>query len=251
MRVFTVLLFLCVLNGCAYLPFKKSSENAPASSSDSHIANPTVAPTEQTYPCAATLSIGQCFDEQQAKLKRITLFDLQARIAVKAESRSFSGATHWQHQLERDEIAILSPLGSQVAVISKRPEAVTLNAGEGKIFESKDIETLTEENLGWRLPLSGLSYWILGRPTPRLAEKLEWNPQGRLKKLEQEGWQIEYGEYGYYQSFWLPKKMVMTNPKLTLKIVVQEWKDLPLLNESDLTDASAGSLEATSSTSTQ
>lgn len=249
MRVFTSLLLLCVLNGCAYLPFKKTSENTSSTSDEIKSIAPAMAASEQTYPCAATLSIGQCFDEQQNQLKTVTLFDLQARIAVKAEARSFSGATHWQHEPERDDIAILSPLGSQVAAISKRPEGVTLNTGEGKVLMSKDIETLTEENLGWRLPLSGLSYWILGRPTPRLAEKIEWNPQGRLSKLEQEGWQIEYGEYGYYQSYWLPKKIVMSSPKLSLKIIVQEWKGLPNPSEPVIENAEVTTDEAPSSSS--
>lgn len=243
MKSLVWLSMVLLLNACAYLPFKQNA----ASSSGSGAANSSalsnkMPPSEQAYPCASELTPGQCFDEQQKQLKAISIFGLQARIAVKTEARLFSGGARWQHHPPLDDMAVLSPLGSQVATLSTRPEAAVLTTSDGKTFESKDIELLTEENLGWRLPLAGLSHWVLGRPTPRLSEKIEWNPQGRLLRLEQDGWVIEYPEYAFHHGYWLPKKMLMTHPKLTLKIVIQEWS--AIVDPQDRTETSSASESA-------
>jgi len=57
---------------------------------------------------------------------------------------------------------------------------VTLTTAEPREYHAADVESLTQQVLGFRLPLGGLADWVRGRPSP---------------DLERRGWRIEYQEY--------------------------------------------------------
>lgn len=218
-----------LLSACSSLPLvSKGQDGAQSNENQASVSNAVVA--EATTPTGAELPSGlspaELHDAHMLKIYSINQFQLQTRMAVQTEQRSFSGATRWQHQEDADDISVLSPLGGQVASIKTSVEGVELKTSEGKTFNAKDVETLTEETLGWRLPLSGLSYWVLGRPTKKLAESMEWDLQGRVTKIFQDGWKIEYSQYVLVGEYWLPKKILLLSPNLNLKLVVQEWSDV-------------------------
>ena len=54
---------------------------------------------------------------------------------------------------------------------------------------------LLEQTLGLRLPVTGLRYWVRGLPAPGPTALLQTDAAGRLTRLEQNGWVIEYPSY--------------------------------------------------------
>ena|SRR5450830_716304 len=163
-------------------------------------------------------------------------FGIQGRIGVQTDNRGFSGSTRWSHAPESDSMAIFSPLGSQVAMIDASDDGVTLIA-DGKTYKADNTEILTQKTLGWRLPMQGLPDWVLGRPSPdNLESTSEWDSAGRLTKLSQDGWNIEYSDYVAASGFDLPRKITLRSidgysanasqkpaPKIVLKLVVEHW----------------------------
>ncbi|MCB5186798.1 lipoprotein insertase outer membrane protein LolB [Methylobacillus caricis] len=157
---------------------------------------------------------------------RIKSFKLQGRIGVQTAAKGFSGSTQWRHAASNDDIALFSPLGSQVATISRSPDGVSLKTSDNKAYQAQDAETLTEQNLGWRLPMTGLSDWALGKPSHTAIESSTWDEQGRLLTLKQDGWDIEYGQYVLADGYQLPSKITLRSAQLTLKLIVQQWQSL-------------------------
>lgn len=160
------------------------------------------------------------------KLANIRQFTLQGRIGVQTNSKGFSGSLQWQHNSQDDEIALYSPLGSQVASISKTPDQVTLIDSSGKIYTAVDAETLTQDTLGWKLPLAGLADWSIGRPTASPVQNSVWNELGLLTNLDQDGWKIEYSNYEQQGDYMLPGKIFLKSDKLNLKLLVEKWHQL-------------------------
>ncbi|MEQ1601681.1 MAG: lipoprotein insertase outer membrane protein LolB [Methylophilaceae bacterium] len=161
-------------------------------------------------------------------LAKIRQFNLNGRIGVQANGKGFSGTAQWQHerganQIPKDDIALFSPLGSQFATIKTAPEGVTLVTADRKTYTARDAESLTYEVLGWRLPVTGLADWILGHPTSGLAELTHWDALGRITRLKQNGWEIEYPQYIEIDGFQLPNKINLRNHELSLKLVIKEW----------------------------
>lgn len=161
-----------------------------------------------------------------AQLSGIDRFYLQARIGIQANGKGSSGSTRWRHDQQGNDIAMLSPVGSTVARIITNSAGVTLTTNDGKVLQAEDAESLTQEHLGWRLPLQGLPDWALGRPSNRLYEEMHWDSIGRITMLKQDGWEIEYPEYMEADGYRLPKRINLRSRKLTLKLVIERWDEL-------------------------
>ena len=177
----------------------------------------------QTTP-QQSASPPEVHQQHLATLADIHAFDVQGRIGVQTEGRGFSGATKWHHAGERDTIGLFSPLGGQVAYIERSPSRVVLTDGDGKTYEARDAETLTQQTMGWTLPMRGLPDWSLGRPTKDPIELAVWDAQGKLIRLKQSGWDIQYQAYMAVDGHQLPSRITMVSPKLNLKLLVERWQ---------------------------
>jgi outer membrane lipoprotein LolB len=153
----------------------------------------------------------------------VKTFRISGRIGVRYGGESFSGLLRWGHREAGDEIFILSPLGQGVARIERDAAGVSLVTAEGRTYRARDVETLTQEVLGWRLPLSGLQYWVTGHPAPGAAMDMDFDDERFLRRLRQNGWRVDYEEYRAVQGLALPARLEMANNELTVRLVVDSW----------------------------
>ncbi len=173
--------------------------------------------------------VGNPADLNRAHLEQLATIDqfyLQARIGIQANGKGSSGSTRWRHNVEGNDISMLSPVGGTVAKIITNSTGVTLTTNDGKVLQADDAESLTQEHLGWRLPLQGLPDWALGRPNSHIYEEMQWDNIGRITRLKQDGWEIEYPEYMEASGYRLPKRINLHSRNLTLKLIVDRWDDL-------------------------
>lgn len=186
---------------------------------------PTTPEPPLPTPVGTPAELHQQHLAQQAQIDQ---FFLQARIGIQTGNKGSSGTIRWQHHATDDTISMLSPVAGTVARITANAEGVTLSQNDGTVLQAADAETLTQQQLGWRLPLRGLPDWALGRPTRHLVNSVEWDHIGRITRLEQDGWQIEYPEYMEAFGYRLPRKINLRNDKLTLKLIIERWNDITL-----------------------
>ena len=180
-------------------------------------------------PATPSVDQRQCQSLYQQHLQDnadIESFSLKARIGVQTEGKGFSGSLHWQHHANQDEIALFSPLGGQVASMQKNVDGITLTDANGHIQTAADAETLTQNLLGWQLPLQGLADWSLGRPHSMPIQAISLDYRGLITSLQQDDWLISYDHYSEQNGHLLPSKMVLRSKKLTLKILIDDW-DIP------------------------
>jgi len=163
------------------------------------------------------------YEQYAQSVASIRTFALHGRIAVLTEKKGFSGSMRWHHHGEGDEIGFYSPIGTQLGLISAGLDGVTLTTSDKKTYSAADAETLTQDSLGWSLPMTGLSDWVLGRPSPGEAQILAWDAAGHILHMHQNGWDIEYPQYMEADGRQLPNKIVMKSQKLDLKLVVEQW----------------------------
>lgn len=169
-------------------------------------------------------------------LAAIHAFNLNGRIAVQMEKQGFSAIMHWQHGDNHDVAEVFSPFGSKLAVINRIDKMVTLITADQKKLQASTVEELTEQALGFKMPLTGLSDWALGRPSSQgdAPTQAQYDDLGRITKLSQQGWDIEYGDYQLVNNMYpanitlpnitLPGKMFLKSPKLNLKVLVESWQ---------------------------
>jgi outer membrane lipoprotein LolB len=150
-------------------------------------------------------------------------FELAGRIAVSYRDDAGSGNIAWRHAARTDEMLLTTPLGQGVARLVRVDGEITLTTQDGREFKAADAETLTEQVLGFRVPIIGLADWVRGRaaqaPAPAPTRQRA-DATGRLAELEQAGWRIEYQAYEGA----LPARMRLSFPGVELRLAISEWR---------------------------
>ncbi len=153
----------------------------------------------------------------------IERFDLSARVGIQHEQEGYSGSLKWQHRAQSDELLMLNPLGQGVAKINKDAKGISLTTAQGETFRAADAESLTQQVLGWRLPLDGLQYWVLGLPSPKAPYEIEKNAL-HVTRLVQQGWQIDYLSFNRDRGVLLPTKIILQQGALEIKLIIDKWE---------------------------
>lgn len=147
-------------------------------------------------------------------------FELAGRVAIRHPKDAASGQIFWRHSEDADELLITSTLGQGIARINRERDEYRLVTGDNKLYRASDAESLTEQALGWRLPLAGLPDWVRGRASPgRPAETLR-NANGGME-LRQDGWRIAYEEFREGRPF----RLHLSRDDLEIRLIVDRWTD--------------------------
>ena len=153
---------------------------------------------------------------------RADFFSLEGRIAVRYGEESLAGKVSWSHSALRDEINLASPLGNVLAQIVRDAGGVTMINDRRQEFRAPDAETLTERQLGWRLPLAGMTDWVRARAGAGEARRDE---AGRLLNLRDAGWEIEFSYED--DAARLPRRLIMAYvraaQRLEIRLVIDAW----------------------------
>ena len=98
---------------------------------------------------------------------------------------------NWQQQGPRVDVSLATPLGQTVAKISVTPQAATLTQANRAPLTAPDIDGLTQEALGWPLPVSGLRDWLQGYATGADGKRFAASPASS-SVLTADGWQLNF-----------------------------------------------------------
>ncbi|MBX3661465.1 MAG: lipoprotein insertase outer membrane protein LolB [Burkholderiales bacterium] len=151
-------------------------------------------------------------------------FDALGRLLVSGEGRAFSASFRWRHEMPVNEISLMSPAGTTLAQLRMDDSGATLTAADQQEYRAFSAEGLTRRALGWPLPLAQLQYWMRGAAVPdAAAAAVERDPQGRLSRLEQDGWQVRYvyPETGAA----LPQRLDLEHRGQRIRMVIDAWRE--------------------------
>lgn len=149
---------------------------------------------------------------------------LQGRIGIQTGEQSLSGAIHWLHRADADELMMTSPLGQGVARIVRSADGVVLDVPDQPLRRAADVESLTREVLGYELPVSGLVWWVQASPAPGRAFEVRRDAAGRITQLRQDGWVIDYLQYTADAPA-RPRKLSVAREGLEIRLVTDSWLD--------------------------
>lgn len=177
-------------------------------------------PILRALAVAAALAAAACAELTARLPDERVEFELTARFAARYGDEGASGQLAWRHDAARDEVLISSPFGQGLARVTRRDALVTLVTADDRRYSAADAETLTEEVLGFRLPLRGLADWVRARPMEGAPAQSTYDGDGRLASLEQQGWKIEYQEYAAGR----PARLRLRYPGLELRLAISAWQ---------------------------
>lgn len=151
----------------------------------------------------------------------IEAFSLEGRIAVRHADERFSAGIDWRHDATSDEIIVSGPLGQGLARLTAGGGAARLDTADQKHYVATDLEGLSEQVFGTRLPVSGLARWVLGRSADGGAARLD--EAGRLAGLSERGWSIEYLRYESEAHNALPALLLARRDAVEVRLIIDRW----------------------------
>lgn len=121
--------------------------------------------------------------------------ELNGRLSVNytkdGSPETLSGKFNWVQAGERVDVGLASPLGQTIARITVTPQQATLVQSDQITRSAPDIDTLTTEALGWRLPVSGLRDWLQGYATAKDGSRFVASP-ANSEVTTRDGWRLRY-----------------------------------------------------------
>jgi outer membrane lipoprotein LolB len=175
-----------------------------------------------TSPSAQFLT-NSPWQTRKAALNTLQTWQIAGRVSVTSEQDGWHATLNWVQQGPAYTMDLIGPLGQGRLRISSDGETVYLRTSDGKVFYATDPDQLVEKTLGIRLPVNGLVYWVRGLPDPLQASVLAGDPQGRLTRLEQNGWIINYLRYDQQGQWELPTRIRAHQDEWTVQMVIKNW----------------------------
>jgi len=160
---------------------------------------------------------------QRDSIGQLDHWTISGRLGIQTENEGWHVSFRWQQETENYRIALSDPLGQESAELQGDSQGVSLLLADGRRVSAVDPEELLSKQLGWRIPIQGLYYWVRGLPQPDAMETHGWDEEGRLQWLDQSGWHISYRRYGDFSGKALPTKIFLDNSALKLRLVIDEW----------------------------
>jgi len=163
------------------------------------------------------------WQSHQAELQAFTQWTLVGKIGIRAAKESNAAQVNWQQQNEYFKINLSGPFGQGAAELSGTFESVLLKIAGQQELQTNQPEAVLLEQTGWDIPIKPLLYWIKGMPSPGQKASFELDAEGRLSRLTQAQWQLEYTGYQQLESLWLPKKIQLYRDQVKLTLVIKGW----------------------------
>jgi outer membrane lipoprotein LolB len=197
MRSLTTILILLLAVGCSPTPERPSS----------------------------AVNVEQSWQQRQQQLHQLTHWKLSGRLAVSNEEEAWHMSLEWQQRDDHYSMNIIAPMGQGSMQLHGDAVQVMLMTDEGKTINASSPEQLFHQHLGWKVPVSALRYWVLGLPAPGDYQQT-LDEQGRLNKLQQAGWEIDFIDYRAQLGVELPRKVFINNHQARVKLVISNWQPL-------------------------
>ncbi|WP_299598851.1 lipoprotein insertase outer membrane protein LolB [uncultured Microbulbifer sp.] len=154
-------------------------------------------------------------------------WEAKGKLGVRSPKENGSANLIWQQANANYRIHLSGPLGAGATTISGSPSGVSLQKGSDPAVLASDPAQLTEQIMGWPLPVSEMFYWVRGLAAPGAVAGQQKDSRGLLQSLQQSGWQLNFSDYQSVGAFQLPSriKAATTNAAgpVSVTVVIKEW----------------------------
>jgi len=161
--------------------------------------------------------------QRLAQMSAIHHWTAEGNLAARSSQKGVNASFNWAQLRDAYSLQIFGPFGSYRTLLTGNSAGVTMQSGE-KTFTAPNAEILTQRQLGLRLPVANLYYWMRGIPVPHSPSQRTLDAKNHLVQLNQAGWQLNYLSYVTVNGIDIPDRIVLTNPQWQVRILVTNWQ---------------------------
>lgn len=179
----------------------------------------TVPPSEQMQRARVPL-----YEQRFAQVSALDDWSLEGRLAISDEADGGSGQLRWRQQDGRTHMDFHGALGRGAWRLEADPTGAELQLADGSLRRADSVDALVRAEIGWRVPVESLAFWIRGLAAPGPLEHRQLDEQGRLNELGQDGWRVEFDRYTEVGSISMPVRMTARQDDRTVKLAIRKWR---------------------------
>jgi outer membrane lipoprotein LolB len=176
----------------------------------------------QTVPLAPAPTLA--WNVRRPALQTLERFDLNGRVAVAVGKQGFNAGLRWGQSGAVTHLALTGPLGAGGVQVTAEEGNLSVITSRGQRLGNAAARAELEDKLGFEPPLTSMRYWVLGVPDPAAPASVTLDPQQRLTRLDQDGWQVAYTAYMPVGAEWLPRLLTLRRAQVRVRMVVDGWQ---------------------------
>ncbi|MEO5565346.1 MAG: lipoprotein insertase outer membrane protein LolB [Luteimonas sp.] len=155
-------------------------------------------------------------------------WQLEGRVALTNQGRGGSGRIEWRQRGSAFEVALSAPITRQGWRLTGDRGQARIDGLDGGPRQGSDPDALLREATGWEVPIAALASWVRGARAPSAgAAQLEFGVDGRLARLQQDGWTLDFSDWRLQSNVGvdLPMRINATRDNARVRLVVDAWTD--------------------------
>lgn len=164
--------------------------------------------------------------QREAVLRTRRTWSLSGRIALSNGRNGGSGRIEWEQGADGLQVSLSAPVTRQSWRLSVDAGGARLDGLEGGTRIGPDATVLLREATGWEIPVGALGDWLRGmRASGAASASAQYDASGRLSRLEQDGWVIDYRwpASGATEPV-LPVRIDAAKGEAKVKLIVDDWQ---------------------------
>ena len=157
-------------------------------------------------------------------LPEYAAWGFQGRVSLVRGEQGWHARMRWDETAGSFHLSLAGPFGQGAMQIDGDTDGmVRLQTADGQEYVARDADALVMSATGWQLPVTGLRYWVRGVPAPGGEARFTTSTQGRLERLQQDGWDISYNRYQALAGRDWPTRIHLETTDIAVTLVVDEW----------------------------
>lgn len=156
-------------------------------------------------------------------LESLSDWKLEGRLAASNGKDGGSGSFTWYQDHDITRMTFRGAMGKGSWELEARQGYAHLQLADGREFFADTIAELVTAHMQAKVPVDALSWWVLGLARPNGWQERDLDEDGRIERLRQFGWDVDFSAYKQTDSVWLPGKLVARNKDHSVKLAVRHW----------------------------
>ncbi|MDQ2068738.1 lipoprotein insertase outer membrane protein LolB [Natronospira bacteriovora] len=157
-------------------------------------------------------------------LERLQAWSLDGRAALRTPDDGWTASLQWSQWQDYMDFRLRGTFGIGTTRVRGSQDWMIIENSRGDVWETARPEVELEREMGWRVPLSELRWWMVGMPAPGSPPQTrQVNDDGLLIYLVQSGWRIYYERYDTQEGLMLPGRVTVENGDVRLRVSIRNW----------------------------
>lgn len=166
----------------------------------------------------------QAYQLRLEQLQALDHWALDGRLAISDGKEGGSGSLSWLNEEDMTRMSFRGALGKGAWQLQTEAAGARLQMANGAVHYAPSVAELVLKQVGWKVPVEALTWWIKGLAQPGDWETRVLDENGRLKRLRQFGWDVDFANYTESNGYWLPARLSARHGEYSVKMAVRKWR---------------------------